>query len=48
MNVGRYAGRPDLLERRYEEINEPVWPEYLNHREPGDLYWDRVYTDFPD
>jgi GNAT superfamily N-acetyltransferase len=48
VNVVRYADRPDLRERRYEELNEPVWPEYLNHNVPGDLYWDRLYTDFPD
>ena len=48
MKVVRYADRPDLRERRYEELNEPIWPEYLNHNEPGDLYWDRLYTDFPD
>jgi len=29
VNVGRYAGRPDLLERRYEELNEPVIDEQL-------------------
>jgi GNAT superfamily N-acetyltransferase len=48
MNVVRYADRPDLLERRYEELTRPAFPEYMNHNEPGDLYWDRLYTDFPD
>jgi len=48
MNVVRYADRPDLHERRYEELNEPVWPEYLKHCEVGNRYWDRLYMDFPD
>ncbi len=48
MNVVRYADRPDLHERRYQELNEPVWPEYLMNSEVADLYWDRLYTDFAD
>jgi GNAT superfamily N-acetyltransferase len=43
----RYADRPDLLERRYEELVRPTFPEYLDHNEPG-RNWDRLYTDFPD
>jgi GNAT superfamily N-acetyltransferase len=48
VNVVRYADRPDLSARRYEELTKPTFPEYMNHNEPGDLYWDRLYTDFPD
>ena len=48
MNVVRYADRADLRERRYEELTRPTFPEYMNYNEPGDLYWDRLYTDFPD
>ena len=48
MNVVRYADRPDLRARRYEELTKPTFPEYMNNNEPGDLYWDRLYTDFPD
>lgn len=48
MNVVRYADRPDLRARRYEELVKPTFPEYLNHNAPGELYWDRLYTDFPD
>ena len=48
MNVVRYADRPDLLERRYRELAKRTFPEYMNHNEPGDRYWDRLYTDFPD
>lgn len=48
MNVVRYADRPDLLERRYEELTKPTFPEYMNENEPGNLYWGRLYTDFPD
>ena len=48
MNVVRYADRPDLLERRNRELSKRTFPEYMNHNEPGDRYWDRLYTDFPD
>ena len=48
MNVVRYADRPDLLERRYEELTKPTFPEYMNSNEPGGRYWGRLYTDFPD
>lgn len=48
MNVVRYADRPELLARRYEELTRPTFPEYLNHNAPAELYWDRLYTDFPD
>jgi hypothetical protein len=48
VNVVRYADRPDLLERRYEELTKPTFPEYMNSNEPGSRYWGRLYTDFPD
>ncbi len=48
MNVVRYADRPDLLERRYEELTKPTFPEYMNENEPGERYWGRLYTDYPD
>ena len=48
MNVVRYADRPDLLERRFRELVVPAFPAYMNENEPGNLYWDRLYTDFPD
>jgi GNAT superfamily N-acetyltransferase len=48
VNVVRYADRPDLLARRYEELTRPTFPEYMNNNEPGELYWDRLYSDFPD
>ena len=48
MNVVRYADRRDLMERRYEELTKPTFPEYMNNNEPGNLYWGRLYTDFPD
>jgi GNAT superfamily N-acetyltransferase len=46
MDVVRYADRPDLRERRREELNE--FPEYMNHNAMGWKYWGRLYTDFPD
>ena len=48
MNVVRFADRPDLLERRYEELTKPAFPEYMNENEPGNRHWGRLYTDFPD
>lgn len=48
MNVVRYVDRPDLRARRFRELTRPTFPEYMNHNEPGRLYWDRLYTDFPD
>ena len=48
MKIVRYADRPDLLERRFEELTRPTFPAYMNENEPGNLYWDRLYADFPD
>jgi hypothetical protein len=48
MKVVRYADRPDLVERRFEELVEPAFPAYMNENEPGNLYWDRLYADFPE
>lgn len=48
MNIVRYVDRPDLRARRFAELVGLTFPEYMNHNEPGDLYWDRLYTDFPD
>ena len=47
MKLVRYADRPDLLGRRFEELVRPTFPEYMNHNEPG-RNWGRLYTDFPD
>ena len=48
MNVVRYADRPDLLEIRFETLTRPTFPEYMNNNVPGNLYWGRLYEDFPD
>lgn len=48
MKVVRYVDRPDLRARRHEELTRPTFPEYMNNNEPGELYWDRLYADFPD
>jgi GNAT superfamily N-acetyltransferase len=45
MEVVRYADRPDLRERRRDELNE--FPEYMNHNAMGSKYWGRLYIDFP-
>ena len=44
----RYADRPDLLERRFEQLTRPTFPAYMNENEPGNLYWGRLYTEFPE
>ena len=48
MNIVRYADRPDLLERPYDELTKPTLPEYMNSNKPRGRYWGRLYTDFPD
>jgi GNAT superfamily N-acetyltransferase len=48
MMLVRYTDRPDLMERRFEELVEPAFPAYMNENAPGNLYWDRLYTDVPD
>jgi GNAT superfamily N-acetyltransferase len=48
MNLVRYADRPDLRERRYEELSGVTFPEYLHHNAMGGRYWGRLYEEFPD
>ncbi len=48
MKIVRYADRPDLMERRFDELVLPAFPAYMNENEPGNLYWGRLYSDFPD
>jgi GNAT superfamily N-acetyltransferase len=48
VNVVRYADRPDLRAIRFETLTQKTFPEYMNHNEPGNLYWGRLYEDFPD
>lgn len=48
MELVRYVDRPDLLDRRLEELSLPSFPEYMFHNEPGDDHWDRLYGAFPD
>jgi hypothetical protein len=43
----RYADRPDLRARRHAELSGATFPEYMHHNEPGDLYWGRLYDEFP-
>jgi GNAT superfamily N-acetyltransferase len=48
VSVVRYADRPDLLARRFEELVKPTFAAYMNENVPGNLYWGRLYADFPD
>lgn len=48
MNLVRYADRPDLMERRFEELSRPTFPAYMNQSEVADPYRERLYTDFAD
>ena len=47
MKLVRYADRPDLLDRRFEELSSKTFPGYMHHNEPGNRYWGRLYEDFP-
>jgi len=44
----RYADHPDLEERRHGLLSLPTFPDYMHHNDPGNKYWGRLYTDFPD
>lgn len=48
MKVVRYADRPDLRERRFEELSKRTFPTFMHHNEPGGKYWGRLYDEFPD
>jgi GNAT superfamily N-acetyltransferase len=48
VKVVRYADRPDLRERRYEELSARTFPEFMHHNEPGGKYWGRLYDEYPD
>ena len=48
MRLVRYADRPDLRARRHAELSAVTFPEYMHHNEPGNRYWGRLYSDFPD
>lgn len=41
----RYADRPDLRERRTDELSD--FPEYMKHNAMSWRYWRRLYDDFP-
>ena len=48
MNLVRYADRPDLRARRYDELTQPAFPEFMFHNEQGGRYWPRLYEEHPD
>ena len=48
MNLVRYADRPDLLDIRFERLSKLTFPEYMHNNTPGNLYWGRLYSEFPD
>ena len=48
MNLVRYADRPDLLDVRFERLSQVTFPHYMHENVPGNLYWGRLYSDFPD
>lgn len=48
MRLVRYADRPELRARRHAELSGVTFPEYMHHNEPGNRYWGRLYSDFPD
>ena len=48
MKVVRYSDHPELRSIRHEVLSRATFPEYLQHNEPGNLYWGRLYDDFPE
>ena len=48
MNFVRYADRPDLRARRHAELSGITFPDHMHHNEPGNRYWGRLYSDFPE
>jgi len=48
MKLVRYSDRPDLLERRHAELSAATFPAYMHENEPGNKYWGRLYSDFPE
>jgi hypothetical protein len=44
----RYADRPDLRERRYEELSVVTFPKYMHHNAMGWRFWSRLYDEFPE
>ena len=48
MKIVRYADRPDLRERRFEELSQRTFPTFMHYNEPGGKYWGRLYDEFPD
>jgi GNAT superfamily N-acetyltransferase len=48
MKLVRYADRADLMETRFELLSQVTFPEYMHNNEPGNKYWGRLYTDFPE
>jgi GNAT superfamily N-acetyltransferase len=45
VGIVRYADRPDLRERRGDELSN--FPEYMKHNAMGWRYWGRLYEEFP-
>jgi ribosomal protein S18 acetylase RimI-like enzyme len=48
MMLVRYADRPDLRARRHAELSKLTFPEYMHNNEPGNRYWGRLYSDYPE
>jgi GNAT superfamily N-acetyltransferase len=46
MKIVRYTERPDLWANSVE-ISHEVWPEYNQHGEVMNIYWERLFEEFP-
>jgi GNAT superfamily N-acetyltransferase len=44
----RYADRPDLRARRFAELSGITFPVYMHHNDPGNRFWSRLYSEFPE
>lgn len=46
IDVVRYSERPELWDQ-LEGLSAQVWPEYNQHGDVLNLYWGRLYDEFP-
>lgn len=47
LQVHRYSERPELWENT-DALSREVWPEYNQHGDVLNVYWGRLFDDFPE
>lgn len=48
MEIVRYADRPELLDRRFDELSRHGFPEFMFHNAPGAAHWGDLYDVHPE